>query len=68
MQTWLAQQMKEGRRGERVRPTTKHTACCVLCPGSWLRFQNRGGEMIVFFTLIHGRESWKDGVYARLCS
>lgn len=54
MQTWLAQQMKERRRGERVRPTTKHTACCVSCPGSWLRFQNRRGEKNVLLWFMDG--------------
>lgn len=35
-------QRKVWRHGERVRPTTKHAACCVSSSGSLLCFQNRG--------------------------
>lgn len=44
---------------------TQRVVCCVRGLGCAFK---TGGEMIFFFTLIHGRESWKDGVYVRLCN
>lgn len=68
MQTWRAQQRKEGRRGECVRPTRKHAACFLVVSRVSLVLSKQEGEEKKCFTLIHGWESWKDDVYARLCN